>query len=120
MGTRTTLGLMLLGALMLGSGCFYPYHYGHEPVYAPRHNPGAFWTGVGLARAGDAALCAAGRQTHPAAVLATAAVGLGLHVAAAGTIHHAYHAPPRLAYTDRYSRYEPGPRSREYHECDWR
>ena len=105
-------GLILLGCL--GSGCMFHPGYRYPVGYAATRHPGSFWTGVGLASAGNAVLHSAGRQSHPATALATAAVGVGLHVAAAGCLHHAATTPPPRVYRSRYRYSPPCHRRRDY------
>jgi len=112
MRTPMLLALLVLGTMALGSGCYRPYYYGPRPVYvAPRH-PGAYYTGVALAHAGDVALHSAYHQSHPGAAVAATVVGAGLHAAAAGTMVHAYGRAPSSRYGT--YRYAPPPRTYRY------
>ncbi|MHC5079198.1 MAG: hypothetical protein ACYTHN_09275 [Planctomycetota bacterium] len=110
MSRGALLGLVLLGGLFLASGCCHPYYRYHRyPArHAAVHHPGAFWTGVGLSAAGNAAVAHAVRASSPGRGLAALAVGAGLHAAAAGCLHAATAPPCRRRhvhyYYDRHGR----------------
>ncbi|MHC4781081.1 MAG: hypothetical protein ACYTFG_21110 [Planctomycetota bacterium] len=120
MSGRILLGLVLLGSLGLSSGCFrHCLGHRYNAYHAARNNPGAYWTGAGLSTAGSAALRAASRQSHPGAALAAAALGVGLHAAAAGSYHRAATTPSHQRYSRRTYYHTPRYRrhyySRHYH-----
>jgi hypothetical protein len=122
MNKRLWMGFLLLGTVGLSAGCYRPYYwhrgYRHHNYRTVRHhNVRTPCASTGLAVAGNAVLHSAVHQPTPGRALAAAAVGVGLHAAAASHYRrtHTYHTsrphtyrPRRTHYHARtYTRYEP-------------